>query len=472
MLPGVIESPKPRYVGRSSLIAFPLYVGLEVQATKLPRLHSFAYHTGIRSEPSSVVTHKLADRISWNTARSLIEVYSAVIHPIFRFFDMDIIYKLCERHWHGQPQDIVVEAMTCGIIGLASLFSNILTEEIEMWVISHAKEILEDSIVSRYPSLEMVAAWILRTIYVRCTGRPHVTWMCSCSLMHLVEATGLHQASEFIMQAAENATPSPEIADTVNRTVHVAHSVHILIAFEYGRSMTAFSHQALEPVTPAARGTDLTPQLCELVRAIPTNQIIDGPLSMAQQLHAALEKLTNVRVDHDFLTLVRADLVLSIYRKLRVLESGFSQKANEQVIAAGVAALSAARRLASQDQPWWNVIGAVFQFTCALLAMDTPESYETLSETVDSLEFLVGRFNTHLAKEALSTAKHLVRASLERKRKGVATLERIVREVSLGDSDEADGRWSPGFGLLVPSLNASLSVDMEDPWGLEAQNPV
>ncbi|KAJ5569962.1 C6 transcription factor [Penicillium hispanicum] len=472
MLPGIIEPSKPRYVGRSSVVAFPLYVGLEVQATKLPRLHSFAYHTGIRKEPSCAVTHKLAERISWNTTRSLIEFYTAVIHRVFGFLDMDIVYTLCEKHWHGQPQDMVFEAMICGILGLASLFSDTLDEETETWMILHAKEVLEDPGISRFPSLEMIAAWILRTIYVRCTGRPHVTWMCSCTLMHLVEATGLHHTPEFMMQATGNVTPNAEVSDIVNRTAQVANCLHILIGFEYGRSIMTFTHQALEPVPPAARKADLTPQLCALVAAVPTNQGMEDSILMTQQLTSALEKVTEMHVDHDFLVLLRADLALGIYRRLRIMDSGHQHGPNDRVVAAGILALPAARSLACQNQPWWNIVGTVFQFACALLVMDTPTSCEKLAETIDTLEFIVDRLGTHLAKEALSTARHLVRASLDKKRKGVEILDKIVRAASPGISGGTDNQLSQDMNQLSPSLAADLPNDLDHFWAMDFQMPL
>src|SRR3954454_24752388 len=42
---GILHSTKSRYIGKYSSVAFPLCVGLEVQAAKPPRLHSFGYHT-------------------------------------------------------------------------------------------------------------------------------------------------------------------------------------------------------------------------------------------------------------------------------------------------------------------------------------------------------------------------------------------------------------------------------------------
>ncbi|KAJ5777909.1 hypothetical protein N7520_001155 [Penicillium odoratum] len=472
ILPGVIEPSRPRYVGRYSCIAFPLYVGLEVQAMKLPRLHSFAYHTGVRKEPPCTVSHKIAGEIPWNTVRSLIDIYTAVIHPVFGFLDMGRIYMLCEKHWHGQPQGLAFEALICGILGLASLFKSPLHEDTESWIILHAKDILEDDVISRFPTLEIIAAWILRTIYIRCTGRPHVAWLCSCSIMHLVEAAGLHHAPEFIMQAIGNDAPNPETSDIIHRTAQVANCVHVLIAFEYGRSIMSLNRQILENYNSTSRGGagDFTSQLCSLVATIPTNQITDDPEVLIQELLSALDKLSDTKVDHDFLVLLRADLALGIYRRLRVMDPGLRQGQDDRIIAVGTAALSAARRLASQGHPWWNVVGTVFQFACSLLVIDTDASFEKLSETMDVLELIVDHFNTHLAKEALSTARQLVKASLNKKRKGIEALERIVGPSAPDPGTEE--HLLQDTTSLSPSLAAQLPLDLDYLWAMDFQLPL
>jgi hypothetical protein len=217
----------------------------------------------------------------------------------------------------------------------------------------HAKEILEDCSISRFPSLEQIAAWILRAIYIRCTGRPHVAWLTSCTIMHLIEATGLHHASEFMSQTTGSVAPSPEISSTVIRTAQVATCLHIVIAFEYGRSIMTVNRQTLEQPLPAIREDDLTHQLCGLVLALPVTQITGDSAGMAEVLSAALEQVVNAPVSHDFLRLLRADLALGVYRRLRIMDSKSQQMHNDRVITVGTAALPAARRLVSQGQPWW-----------------------------------------------------------------------------------------------------------------------
>lgn len=471
-IPGILEPSKARYVGKYSSIAFPLYVGLEVQATKLPRLHSFAYHSGVRKEPPCAVTHQVSEKIPWNTTRGLIEVYTSTVHPLFGFLDIDTFYARCEKHWHGQPQDMAFEAIASGVLALASLLNGNLDQDLEMWLVLHAKEILEDYSISRFPSLEQIAAWILRAIYVRCTGRPHVIWLTTCTIMHLIEATGLHHASDSMLQTTANLDPRREDSNTIIRTAQVATCLHIVIAFEYGRSIMTVNRQTLESNLQDSHEGDMTPQMCSLIAAaLPVTLTTGDSADMTEGILSALEKVVNVPVSHDFLLLLKADLALGIYRRLRVTDSKPQPMPNDRVITAGAAALPAARRLVSQGQVWWNIIGTTFQFACALLTMDTSSSCDMLVETMDTLKFVVDQLDTHLAREALSTARQLARAALDKKRKGVEALERIVGPSP--DSTVAQkGHPLPRDLSLSPTLDHQFPFDLDSLWAMEFQLPL
>lgn len=471
-IPGILELSKARYVGKYSSIAFPLYVGLEVEATKLPRLHSFAYHSGIRKEPPCAVIHQISEKIPWNTTRALIEVYTVTIHPIFGFLDMNSFYSRCEKHWHSQPQDMAFEAIASGVLALASLLNGSLDQDIEMWLVLHAKEILEDSSISRFPSLEQIAAWILRAIYVRCTGRPHVTWLTTCTIMHLIEATGLHHGSDSLLQTTGNLAPRPDVSNTIIRTAQVATCLHIVIAFEYGRSIMAVNRQTLESNLQGAHEGDLTPQMCSLIAAaLPVTHATRDSADTTEEIISTLEKVVNIPVGHDFLLLLRADLALGIYRRLRVMGSKLQQMPHDRVISAGAAALPAARRLVSQGQVWWNIIGTIFQFACALLAMDTSSSCDMLVGTMETLEFVVDQLDTHLAREALSTARQLARAALDKKKKGVEALEHVVGPSPDSTAAQKE-RPLPEDPSLSPSLDYQFPFDLDSLWAMEFQLPL
>ncbi|OOF94508.1 hypothetical protein ASPCADRAFT_515981 [Aspergillus carbonarius ITEM 5010] len=425
---GILEPSKQRYVGRQSSVAFPRLVGLDVQAENPPRLHSFAYNAGIRREPECTVNFQVANHVSWDTAKSLVEVYISAIHPVFKFLDGDQLYKRGEEHWHGNAQGSSFEAVISGVIGLASLFRGTLGQEREMRIVRHAKDILEDYYVARSPSIEQVAAWILRTIYVRATSRPHIAWLCSCTMMHLVEATGIQHEPGSIVLPGIGTSRSSGPSDYVKRIGQVAECLHILIAYDYGRSVMNLSLHTQEPVCFPMSDIDYTPQLCQLIQAMPVGNMTRDSLVGSQQLVLALKRVSSIHLDHDFLVLVQTDLLFCLYRRLRLVDFHFQQEQLDQVIGSGTGALEAARRLVNENQPWWNVLGTVFQFVCVLLAIDSPASLTKLPESTKVLEMIADRLNTHLANEALITARQLIRASMDKKRKGLMCLERALGE--------------------------------------------
>ncbi|CAG8099035.1 unnamed protein product [Penicillium salamii] len=459
---GILDSAKSRYVGRYSCVAFPLCVGLDLQAAKPPRLHSFAYHLGTRKEPDSTVRLQLTQRVSWNTIRSQLDFFFTTIHPVFRFLDKSLLYERCENHWHGQPQSPDFEAIVSGVAALTSLFSGSLDGDKEMWLALHAKEILEDPFVSRFPSIDQVAAWILRTLYLRATTRPHVAWICSCTLMHLVEATGLHQAPQSLILATRKGLEdsSSELSDVVQRTAWVAHCLHVIIAYEYGRSVMNLEIPAQKSLPVATDVDDFTPQLCSLVNAVPLSTNAPDTSVAIHELSSSLGHLAEISVGHDFLILVRADLGFSVYRRLRLLKSNLKESLLNEVITMGMSALPAARTLVSQIRPWWNVISTVFQFVCVLLVIDTQATVKHLPEAMDTLEMIVDVLDTHLAKEAITTARNLVRASLEKRRKGIETLERVLGPSSPAPAGN-DNRPEEELELASPYSYPQQSSDFD-----------
>ncbi|RAH79702.1 hypothetical protein BO86DRAFT_411371 [Aspergillus japonicus CBS 114.51] len=452
---GILEPWKQRFVGRQSSVAFPLFVGLDVQASNPPRLHSFAYNPGLRREPETSVRFQTAEVIDWEVAKRLINVYVAAIHPLFNFLDHESLLQRAGDHWHGKPQGLSFEAVICGVMALGSLFHGAeaaLTQEKELWAVQHAKSILEDYVAGRYPTIEHVAAYFLRTLYMRTTSRPHVSWLCSCTMMHLVEATGLQHGPDGFMLAPGRAPPDTASRQPYKprRTAQVAECLQTLIAWDYGRSVMNPTLHARQEDFSATFKTDLSSQLCSLVQAIPVSTPGREVGAGAEDQVSALRKVIRIEVDHDFLVLVKADLVFCLYRRLRLINFHFHPQRIEEIISAGTAALAPAQRLVFMDQPWWNVLGTVFQFVCVLLALDTLDSLAVIPRAMETLQSIADRLNTHLATEALATVRQLVRASANKKRNGIDHLERSLGEGGHGVGDDTTIPTAPDDVSFYP----------------------
>ncbi|PYH43065.1 putative C6 transcription factor [Aspergillus saccharolyticus JOP 1030-1] len=446
---GILEPSKQRFMGQQSSIAFPLIVGMGVQAPDPPRLHSFGYNAGVRPEPETMVSLQIAEALDWHLALRYINDYIRVLHPLFNFLDPEELRQRAEDHWHGMPQGPSFEAVISGVIALGLLFRSPSLErpkrETEPWMVQHAKSILEDSVVGRLPTVEQVAAYILRTLYVRSTSRPHLAWLNSCTMMHLVEATGLQYGPEDVILAPGTAPPDTGQRKLYRpkRTAHVAECLHVLIACDYGRSVMNATLYHRQEDFAATLESDLTSQLCALVQAMPVTSPSRGSGAGVEEQVSAIMNVASIKVEHGFLTMVKADLIFCLYRRLRMVNYHFRQEQIDIIISRGTEALAPVDEFTSRRtrQPFWNLVGTAFQFVCVLLALDTPDSLQTMPKAMEVLEEISRRLPSPLATEAYKTARQLARACLDQKRKGVGHLEQSLQ--SFHPHAEHPGSFDP-----------------------------
>lgn len=425
---GVMIPSKCRYIGRHSAVAFPQWLGKNLQSRSPPRVHSFAYNTGIRKELPYSVSFHIQNYITWAEVHDSLDIYATVIDPVFGFLDIEELRRKSHEHWNGKDQGCNFEALISGVIGLASLFSEVLCEGRELRVIQHAKDILDDPFVARYPRLATVQAWILRVIYIRSTSRPGTAWLYSCIMMHLCEAIGVYKERE-AHEGIEGNYTLAQFMDMCTRVMMVARCLHFIISYEHGRS-TVDVGPVLEHNIIKRGEADLTLQLHALVNTLPSDDTTiisnqDHP-TRRQELATALTSLISTPTTHEFFNLIKADLCFCIYRRLRLLDLGIKQDQLTQIIQAGKTALPASRILILRNHPWWNTVGTVFQFICVLLAIDSSESLATIPEAMETLATIAKHLKTHLADEALGTARVLVRSMTEKKRREAAMLEKTT----------------------------------------------
>lgn len=425
---GLMIPSKCRYIGRHSAVAFPQWLGKNLQSRSPPRIHSFAYNTGIRKELPYSVSFHIQDYITWAEVHDSLDIYATVIDPVFGFIDIEDLRRKSHDHWNGKDQGSNFEALISGVIGLASLFSEVLCEGRELRVIRHAKDILDDPFTARYPRLETIQAWILRVIYIRSTSRPGTAWLYSCIMMHLCEAIGVYKERE-TQEGIEGDYSLAEFRDICARVMLVARCLHVIISYEHGRSTVDVGPVLVHNIIKRGEG-DLTLQLYTLVHTLPSDDTTitsnqDNP-TRKQELTTALKSLISSPITHEFVSLIKADLCFCIYRRLRLLDLGIKQEQLTQIIQAGKTALPASRILILRNHPWWNTVGTVFQFICVLLAIDSSESLATIPEAMETLTTIAKHLKTHLADEALGTARLLVRSMTEKKRGEAAILEKTT----------------------------------------------
>jgi Fungal Zn(2)-Cys(6) binuclear cluster domain/Fungal specific transcription factor domain len=460
---GFLDLHKSRYFNKESCASFPRSLAVELQTSNLPRLHAFAYHAGVRSEPIYSPQHSLTDLITLAQVKSLVDIYESTIHPVFGILDLTMFSHQCDMQWNGTTQGEAFEAIAAGVVALASLFSNFLTRQVEAIIVEHAKCLLEGSLCVSPPNIHWVRARILRTIYLRGASQPWPAWLCSSTTMHFVEAVGLHRSPEevTVVVNSEGRLLDGSI-EMRERTFQVARSLNLIISYDYGRSSVNLG--TLNPRLLPNRPKDFTDQFCSLVCLIAVDDTALASTTENTDLLALLERVCNAPADHDFIVLTRAELALCIYRRLHHFGYSLAKEKIDQIVAVGMPALQAARQLAALEQPWWNILGTVFHFICVLLSvisfgsactrqtsdnfqMNTNSSLELIPEAVHTLEHLSQQLGTHMAMEAVKTANDLVSASLNQRRKAIENLENaltrsVASDMSPGDQTFTEDDWN------------------------------
>ncbi|KAI9711051.1 MAG: hypothetical protein M1828_001978 [Chrysothrix sp. TS-e1954] len=174
---------------------------------------------------------------------------------------------------------------------------------------------------------------------------------------------------------------------------------------------------------------------------------LTSPEERRQRVTDCLTRLAEMPRDYLMLNASIADITFCIYRRLRIANQVISKEELKQVIDLGKSSIMAVRTLVEKNQPWWQILNTTFQFLCVLISIDSPEASAEIKEVLQTLEMVMNRYNTHLASEALETAKLLVHALKEKKRRELALL------------DECDNVVTPSSGntVLLDDYNPFLA---------------
>jgi hypothetical protein len=83
---------------------------------------------------------------------------------MFGILDKQIFSQNADQFWSETGGHSAFEAILAGVVALGSFFSATLEHPRELEIVQHAKNILEDPVISRRVSIDQVSAWILRTL--------------------------------------------------------------------------------------------------------------------------------------------------------------------------------------------------------------------------------------------------------------------------------------------------------------------
>ncbi|KAJ5099738.1 C6 zinc finger domain protein [Penicillium argentinense] len=431
--PGIFDEQKFRYSGASAAMAFPHILSVALGSDSPPKTRSFAYNFGIRPEEASNAHCFLGNLISEEDLCYFSGIYFSVLGPIGDVMDPRIYAQRCRNYYHSPRSNtdtsntVAFAAVAAGIAALGSFLSP-KRHPRESDLIQHAKSVLDDPSSMRLHGIDHIVAWGMRVLYLRATTRPSNAWIASCTQMHLCEAIGLHEEDNIKKIASiAGAAVLGHDEDRLRRIFWISWAGHNMLSYEYDRSPVGFRVVTCQPIIGIPGS--VADQFVQLIQIIPSPnspfQHKSQPSTPSEELFQRLKALDELKVTHPFLVVTKADIAFCFYRRLYQLKIRVPDDIIERVIDSGNSAVEAAERQASQGHLFWNVIGSVFQYTCILLAIDTPAASAHIGAAFKGLENLVQAADTGLTREALSMARHLLSLSMAKKRKELTQLKAV-----------------------------------------------
>lgn len=247
---GILDPVKTRFVKANSAIAFPRIIGMDLESDSIPRLHSFAWHLGIRNEPKEP-PFDITTSMTWQDMQRLSDVYFQVVKPEFGLPDqLEFMEHVAARF--ANPSGVKdIDSVALGVAALGSFFSPNPHPNEETFV-ADAWRVLESRSVTKSPLPNHVAGWILRTLYLRLTSRPHASWVSSCITMHQVEASGLHKEMQTIAVVYPPTNADHKLAKQRRRLFWIARAMNIFLSFEYGRTRVNYDVVTTKKFAPEA----------------------------------------------------------------------------------------------------------------------------------------------------------------------------------------------------------------------------
>lgn len=361
--------------------------------------------------------------------------------------------------WKSPLTPSIYDSVLGGVAAIGCLFSQRNVTITELHLVRSARSSLDNHDLSSTPSIDLLTGWTLRSIYLRTVDSPHSTWIASSTLMHLVEASGLHPES------SSNLLPSTQCdPDLKWRLVGLAHHLNAWTSFDLGLSRVSFQNNVL-PLLPSPKPGDYT---AELLGLLPVSVSLDpGRSKDDTDLTSTLSRILDGTHTQPPSVLAQCNLVLCILRRIHTQNLDISFGLAEQVLALLKKGLGCARSMVMDCSPWHQVANVPFHIICVLLVMDTRPSLAVLPEAMQTLSLVASTYDTETMREAYSAACLLVLLHQQRRKDDIAILgealdthqqeQQITSPPQLNYSAE-DCSW---LGALVADLPGLQRADLD-----------
>lgn len=397
--------------------------------------------------------------------QALVDVYLDTVHQVFGFINKQPFMDTIVHRWSGLSAPNSRDIILSGVAALGSLFTPGFPSALRESIANFAKGLLETA--NARSGLE-VAAWVLRTLYLRVTSQPHAAWIASCTTMHTIQATDIGQSS--------GSDVDGDIIDT-ERLIWVSRVSNCFISREYGRPTVEIETSLVS--IPTSRPGDFTHDLVYMYQQ--SERLRPGkPYTVADD-EAGIAELASFKSDSDGIILFKGYFGLILYRRLQSqsVTASVSSETVKSAISLGKDGVDAALRFAQRRQPWWHVANVTFQFVCMLLVIDTNTSLQHMGSAMDALQTVSEYFPSRSLTETLGFLKTLVKLTCDRKRteldfleqslqdKGVTNLEPVGSVIGVAQNDQ---RLSSG--TFTPDLNSTDFINFDWDAFFKADIPV
>ncbi|EPE32146.1 Zn2/Cys6 DNA-binding protein [Glarea lozoyensis ATCC 20868] len=470
VLPEVAE-PGPAASGASVMAqhleansgaAFVRKIGLKIDPTRAPKLSLFAWNVGVRELSfgfNPIATQHIREITSLKQIKVLTQVYLEKLDPCYGFIDRLDFEERLEIHWNAPASMDVYDSVICSIAAIGCLFSQRNATITELQLANTAQSILSNYRLVGPPHVDLLTGWLLRTIYLRLTDLPHSTWVASCTLMHLIEASGIYpESASTILHDVQYCPP------LASRLIGVATHLNAWTSFDLGLSRVSFHDDNLPDVSPTTPG-DYT---IEILRLLPISISLDpGKPVEKSMLSSKLQQIMAGNHVQPPSVLAQCNLVLCILRHIYSYKSDLSYELAEQAVSLLNSGLECARKMAIECCPWHQVANVPFQTICILLAMDTRSSLAVLPQALEVLNLTASLYPTEMMKDASKTVQLLLLLYQRRRMDDIAIFgealaipqqERITTDVSPINFGPEENSW---LGALFADLPGLTSIDLD-----------
>ena len=455
--------------------AFVRKVALKVDPANAPKLNLFGWNVGTRksSAAGATVGKPIVDICSATTLQTLGRRYFAKIDPCYGFIDSVQFSRRMDARWQPSSSESTYDGVLAGVAALGALFSDTEMDRVESSLVELVRHISDTHLGSMAPSLDLLTVWTLRVVYLRMTAPPYPAWVASSTLMHLIEASKLHQMSS-----------DERDLDIRRRLIGVAQHLNIWISYDLGLSRVSLSTDLLGLPTP--RTGDYTVELLGLLPLTaslgPENQRHDQEIE--QLLLQTLDRTHTIAPS----LLAQCNLTLCLLRRLRLTNVTTTPTTMKRVIDLLKRSLAAARDMATSHSPWQHVANVPFHMISILLEMDTSAALELLPDAMQTLKLVASTYDTDTMREAYSTAYLLINIYEKRRIADTRLLTRVLRDHPLSVPEPPSGlneiSWVEGVMADVPTLQGldfeqflqpdmlRLSPEFQPPGLMEPLEPV